>query len=109
MPSPPRATEEPSPATPDDATHAGVRGELRDFLRAQEQRRKQVPRALLVGVIAGFVATTFRWGLALMERCRDDLLVHAHTLGAWGFILPVVFGAVLGGFAVWLVRRVAPE
>ena len=105
-------TDEPPP----DEGHADpattpkmVRREVRDFLRAHEQRRRQLPRALLVGVFAGIVAVAFRAVLRWEDRLRDRLIetVHAHPLSA--FPLPLILGAAGAGVAVYLVRRFAPD
>lgn len=86
-----------------------VRRELRDFLRAHEQRRRQLPRSLLVGLFSGLVAVGFRGALAQADRGRDAVvdLVRAHP--AWAFPLPLLLGLVGASLAVYLVRRFAPE
>ncbi len=83
--------------------------ELRQFLRVQEQRRRQLPRALLVGLLAGLVAVAFALALEHVERWRTELIAHAHGLGPWGVLLPVLLGAVTAASAVALVVRCAPE
>jgi len=86
-----------------------VRREVRDFLRAHEQRRRQLPRALLIGVLAGLVAVAFRAVLREEDRLRDRLIetVHAHPF--WAFPLPLILGAAGAGVAVYLVKRFAPD
>jgi CIC family chloride channel protein len=86
-----------------------VRREMRDFLRAHELRRRQLPRSLLVGLIAGLVAVAFRSALTQADGIRDRLVAYVHTHPVWAFPLPLVFGAVGAGAAVYLVRRFAPE
>ena len=86
-----------------------VQREVRDFLRAHEQRRRQLPRSLLVGLFAGLVAVAFRGALAEADRIRDWLLVYVHAHPFWAFPLPLVLAAVGAGAAVYLVRRFAPE
>ena len=86
-----------------------VQREVRDFLRAHEQRRRQLPRSLLVGLCAGLVAVAFRGALAEADRLRDQLLVYVHAHPFWAFPLPFVLGAVGAGAAVYVVRRFAPE
>jgi CIC family chloride channel protein len=99
------------PAAPDsDITPSDIGREIRDFDRRQERRRRIVPRATLVGVLAGLVAAAFRLALETADRARDGLFRAAHTLpGFWG--LPLVLAVCGGGAgaAVWLVRRFAPE
>lgn len=86
-----------------------VQREVRDFLRAHEQRRRQLPRSLLVGLFAGLVAVAFRAALAGADRLRDWLLVYVHAHPFWAFPLPPIVGAVGAGAAVYMVRRIAPE
>lgn len=91
------------------ATPQVVRRELRDFLRAHEQRRRQLPRALLVGLFGGAVAVAFRSALAAADELRDQLIgfVHAHAL--YAALIPLAVGAAGAALAVYLVRRFAPE
>src|SRR5277367_2663344 len=105
----------PSPSKQQDsgverrATRDVVEGELHEFERSQQRRRRQFPLALLVGLLAGLVALAFRFGLAQAERLRNALLGYAHAHAPWAVILPVAFGATFAGLSVLLVRRVAPE
>jgi len=86
-----------------------VQREVRDFLRAHEQRRRQLPRSLLVGWVAGLCAVAFRTALSFADGLRDWLIVfvHAHPLAT--FPLPLALGAAGGATAVYLVARIAPE
>lgn len=96
---------EPEPGvTPDE-----VLGEVRDFLQAHEQRRRLIPRAMLVGLLSGLVAVAFRWTLNGGEFLREELLRAAHRVPALGWLVPVLFGAGGAALSVWLVRSVAPE
>jgi CIC family chloride channel protein len=93
-----------------DITPGDVGREIRDFDRRQERRRRIVPRATLVGVLAGLVAAAFRLLLEASYRARDALFRAAHTLPApWGLLLAIAVCAVGAGAALWLVRRFAPE
>jgi CIC family chloride channel protein len=69
-----------------------------------------VPRALLVGILAGLTATVFRLTLDAADRLRNGLFRFAHSLPAW-WGLPLAAAVCGGGAAValWLVRRFAPE
>ncbi len=77
-------------------------------LGAGEVRRRQIIlKALLVGVVAGTLASSFRLALSWSEAARVRLVE-----GFPGWIsLPVALaaGAIGGGLAVWLVRRYAPH
>ncbi|MGH7789377.1 MAG: H(+)/Cl(-) exchange transporter ClcA [Candidatus Binatia bacterium] len=94
----------------DDAlTPRLVRREMRDFLRAHEQRRRQLPRALLVGLVAGLAAVAFRLALSEAGALRDQLLDYVRGDPLWTFPLPLLLGALGAGTAVYVVRRFAPE
>jgi len=86
-----------------------VQREVRDFLRAHEQRRRQFPRSLLVGLFAGLVAVAFRAALIAADGLRDRLLLFVRAHELLMFPLPLLVGAAGGGVAVWMVRRLAPE
>jgi CIC family chloride channel protein len=99
-------------ATGDEGDAAGrsvVQRELLDFRRAHELRRRQLPRSLLVGLIAGLVAVAFRVALAELDRLRDHLLTYVHAHPVWALPLPLLIGALGAGAAVYMVRRFAPE
>lgn len=68
-----------------------------------------LPRAVLVGGLAGLVAVLFRRTLEWAEAARGHLIGSAHHFGKWGVLVPIAVGALGGGIAVWLVRRFAPE
>src|SRR6185437_12847158 len=101
--------DRPAPSAPSAVTGDVVQGEMRDLVRAHERLRRQLPRALLVGILAGLCAVAFRAALSLAERLRGGLVGYAHTHGPWGFLLLPAFGATFAGLSVLLVRRVAPE
>ena len=86
-----------------------VEGEVRDFVRAHERRRRQFPRAALVGLLMGLVAVLFRRTLEMADALRNNLIGYAHLHPTWGFLLPMAFGAVGAGTGVFLVQRIAPE
>jgi CIC family chloride channel protein len=86
-----------------------VRREVRDFVRAHELRRRQLPRSLLVGLFAGLVAVAFRGALAEADNLRDGLIIFVHAHPLWAFPLPLMLGALGAATAVYLVRRFAPE
>ncbi len=92
-----------------DPASTVVRRELRDFLRVHEQRRRQLPRSILVGLIVGLVAVAFRQSLHQAERLRYFLVALAEEHPLWAPALPVLLGACGAAIAVHLVRRVAPE
>jgi CIC family chloride channel protein len=86
-----------------------VQREMRDFQRVHERRRRQLPRSLLVGLLAGLIAVAFRSALAEADDLRNWLLVYVHAHPFWTYPLPALLAAVAAGTAVYLVRRFAPE
>ena len=88
---------------------AGVAAEIREYGYMQGQRRRLFPRAMLVGLLAGGAAVLFRWALEYGDTLRDRLIVWAHQYPTWGWLLPMLVGAVGAGCAVSLVRAMAPE
>jgi CIC family chloride channel protein len=99
-------------SSPSDSTltPSDIGREIRDFDRRQERRRRIVPRATLVGVLAGLVAAGFRLTLEAADRTRDGLFRAAHRMPApWGLLLVLLVCGAAAGAALWLVRRFAPE
>lgn len=93
-----------------DLTPNDISREIQEFDRRQERRRKMVPRATLVGLLAGLTASAFRLTLEATDRWRTALFRVAHGLPKpWGFLLAVAVCATAAGAALWLVRRFAPE
>lgn len=106
--------ESPDKAEPDAESESGpssraVRRQMRDFLRTHEQRRRQLPRALLVGVLAGLVAVGFQWSLEAASHGRDLVFDHAREFGWYGIFGAMAFSAVGVWVALFLVRRVEPD
>ena len=86
-----------------------IGAEIRAYMSLQGQRRRLFPRAMLVGLLAGGAAVLFRWALEYGDALRDRLLVWVHQYPMWGWLLPMVVGALGAGCAVSLVRFIAPE
>src|SRR5436305_4166703 len=94
----------------DTLTPSDITREIRDFDRRQERRRRVVPRAALVGLLAGLVASAFRLTLEWLDRARDSLFRAAHGMPRpWGLLLVLAVCGAAAGAALWLVRRFAPE
>jgi CIC family chloride channel protein len=106
-----KTTREAAPATDQatEVTAGAIYGEIRDFVRTHERRRRQLPRAALVGLIAGLVAVAFRTALGIGDTLRDHLIRTAHGMGLAGLVIPILFSAIGSGISVFLVRRFAPE
>lgn len=94
-----------------DRTPGGavVRGQVGDFVRDHERRRRQLPRAIVLGLLAGLVATAFRSALQEGDRLRRLAILTAEAWGPAGVLVPVTVGAAGAAVAVLLVRRYAPE
>lgn len=74
---------------------------------SEVKRRHILPKALVVGVVAGVLATGFRLALAWVEGRRVSLLL---TFPAVERIpLAIGLGAAGGALGVWLVRCFAPD
>jgi CIC family chloride channel protein len=98
------------PSLDDTLSQNDITREIRDFDRRQERRRRVVPRAALVGLLAGLVASAFRLTLELLDRARDALFAAAHGMPQpWGLLLVLAVCGIAAGAALWLVRRFAPE
>ena len=106
-----RDVANPQIATPSSTPEKSrvVQHELKSFLRSHEQRRRQLPRALLVGLFAGLVAVAFRATLTEVEALRDRIVEYSRLHWAWCFGLPPLMGALGAAVAVGLTRRFAPE
>jgi CIC family chloride channel protein len=71
------------------------------------KRRHILPKALVIGVIAGLLASAFRTALVAAEEGRIKLLLALPT--AERIPVAVLLGAIGGGVAVWLVQRFSPD
>jgi chloride channel protein, CIC family len=71
------------------------------------KRRHILPKALVVGLVAGLIASVFRMALQYCELSRIGWI---QRLPSWeGLLVALGLGAVGSGFGLWLVRRFAPE
>lgn len=71
------------------------------------KRRHIVIKAVAVGILAGVVASAFRWSLEEVEHLRVHLVEGFK--GWFGLPFALLLGALGGGVGVWLVRRFAPH
>jgi len=71
------------------------------------KRRHILPKALIVGLVAGLLASAFRVALQTAEQGRITLLTGL----PWAVRLSVAVGvgAAGGALGLWLVRRFSPE
>ena len=85
-----------------------MHAETSSGLGADEVRRRHIIlKAILVGLIAGLIATAFRLSLDWVEHARATVVND--TKGWFSLPLALLIGAVGGGLGVWLVRRFAPH
>lgn len=89
--------------------NADLPSEIEEYTTVRTQRRRVLPRAALVGLVAGLVASLFRLALAGADSARNALIVWAHNFPAAGWVFPVLFGAAGAAVSLWLVRTYAPE
>jgi CIC family chloride channel protein len=99
----------PGPGGADHNVSEVVRGAIHDFVRSHERRRRELPRTLAVGLLAGAAGVAFTQTLAAAEALRTTLLASARDHPGWGPLVPILVGAVGGAIAVGLVRSFAPE
>lgn len=71
------------------------------------KRRHILLKALLVGILAGLLASAFRVCLQTAETWRVSLQ-HSWSR-PWALVAGAALGAAGGGLSVWLVRRFCPE
>ncbi|WP_228719918.1 H(+)/Cl(-) exchange transporter ClcA [Methylococcus geothermalis] len=79
------------------------------FIRLNRDRRHLLPRALLLGLLAGGTAVVFHLGLDAGEAWRARMLRFAHGCDTSGMAIPVAVSALCVFLAAWLVERFAPE
>jgi len=101
--------KKPQPKGTETSAAVASESELQDYLSTRNQRRRLFPRAALVGVGAGLVASAFRAVLSLADALRNSLIAWSHQVSILGFVFPVLFGVAGVFLSVLLVRRFAPE
>lgn len=71
------------------------------------KRRHILPKALVVGLVAGIIASGFRLTLDHAEHFRESTIAG---LAPWlAAVIAIGGGALAGGIGLWIVRRFAPE
>jgi len=74
---------------------------------SEVKRRHILPKALLVGLVAGLFASAFRLAIGYAEAGRMAAIARLPWWG--GLLLALGLGTAGGGLGLWLVRRFAPE
>jgi chloride channel protein, CIC family len=95
--------------TEDLTSETEVMTEIEEDLAIRKQRRRIFPRAALVGLGAGLVASLFRIVLAGADTLRNGLIEWSHQFPALGWLFPVMFTVTGATLSVFFVRRFAPE
>lgn len=90
-------------------TSTDLQSEIQEFITVSQQRRKLLPRAALVGLCSGLVASLFRVSLAGADLLRNAFLDWAHQFPALGWLFPLIFSATGAVISIVLVRNFAPE
>ncbi len=82
--------------------------EIGTGLHQEEVKRRHIlPKALVIGLVAGVISSAFREALQWSEQHRIGWLNHLPPVES--LLAALSFGAVGGGLGLWLVRRLAPE
>lgn len=89
-------------------TQREIQEEIADENNARKFRKRLLPRALLVGAIAGLIASAFRYSLHALGEWRTDLLESRSEAGVWTIWIPVLMVSVGAGVSVWMVRTWSP-
>lgn len=90
-------------------TQEDVDSEILEDLMIRQQRRKMFPRAALVGLAAGLVASGFRIALASMDIVRNLLIDWSQHIRWFGWVFPALFGMAGAVSSIYLVTHYAPE
>ena len=102
-----RFRRKPAPASGDG--NLAERSEIQEYLDIRQLRRRVFPRAALVGISTGTVVLLFRAILTGADALRNGLISWAQRMPLWGWIFPILFGALGAWVSVLLTRRYAPE
>lgn len=86
-----------------------VQSEIQEYTVLHRQRHRVLPKAALVGLLSGLVASLFRMALFWADGLRNTLILRSHALPVFGWLIPVLFGIFGAVVSLALVRRLAPE
>ena len=79
------------------------------FFKVNLQRRLLLPKAIMVGLLAGGIAVAFHLCLDFGENFRNHLIEQAHHYGWRGMIIVIMFSASSVSIAAFAVMYFAPE
>jgi chloride channel protein, CIC family len=102
-----RSRKKPSASSGDE--NLAERSEIQEYLDIRQLRRRVFPRAALVGISTGIVVLLFRAVLTGADVLRNGMIAWAQRMPLWGWIFPILFGALGAWVSVFLTRRYAPE
>jgi CIC family chloride channel protein len=88
-------------------SHSGAPATTFGLGTEEVKRRHILPKALIVGAVAGLLASGFRFALQSAEHQRMAWQQELSRPASLAFALGI--GALGGGLGVWLVRRFSPE
>ena len=100
--------DDPTPLeTGEDRAIGPVEAAASGLKEAEVKRRHILPKALVVGLVAGLIASGFRMALHFLEHGRIAWIQRLPLVE--GFVIAVGIGALGSGIGLWLVRRFSPE
>lgn len=86
-----------------------VQSEIQEYTVLHQQRHRLLPRAVLVGLLSGLVASLFRISLSWADGLRSNVILQSHAFPGFGWVFPMLFGIFGATVSLALVRRLAPE
>ncbi len=89
-------------------TQREIQEEIADERNARNLRKRLLPRALLVGVVAGLIAAAFRYSLHFLGEWRVGLLESQSGGGVTKMWIPILMVSLGAGTSVWMVRTWSP-
>jgi len=82
--------------------------ELAEYLDQRQQRRRLLPLAMVVGLLAGGYTTLFCWLIGVADGLRT-VMIESFQQVPFGWLLTILWVVSSATLAVWLTQRYAPE
>jgi CIC family chloride channel protein len=95
--------------SPHETAALEAKSELHEYLHVRDERKRLMPRALLVGLAAGLAAVAFRFSLDRADILRDRIVAYAHQAQGAAYLIPILYCAGTAALGLFIVRRFAPE